>query len=294
MHGERVAKHRLVQMYLSGCVLAELWPELVGLGVQERLDHSVLDTRPLETYFGKADAAVVLAAFDAAVEAYNGRDDAYASESLVPLRLRSGLGRRDVVRKRMILSRLTIDATEELAAANQLSLLGTAVEPPQPAKGATTRVDPFWALHLLLVFGFVDRELERKQEEILRTYDYPQYVTYRENDGDAIVGPWVLKQGITMHELTSMILPDVDMTDAWSAASTSLAVDLGNDLGIVVPTTLESDHGVISRQYRSGETAYLASGAPESLVRRYRVICEPARSQPMPMPKRLFAATATI
>jgi hypothetical protein len=264
------AKHRLLQMYLSSCVLAEVWPELVPLGFAAELSHDVLDIAPLATYFGRADAGVVMAAFDAAVEAYNARDDASPVERSAPLRLASGLGARADVRQRMILSRLTIDATEELAAAQRLSLLESAVEPSQPDAGSTAKVDPFWVLHFLLVFGFVDDELERKQEEILRTYDYPQYVEYRENHGDDVAGPRILKQGITMHELASMILPDIDMSNAWSASLASLAVDLGNDLGIVVPTTLESPYGVTSRQYRSGETAYLAAVPPEELVGLHR------------------------
>lgn len=263
------AKHRLVQMYLSACVLAELWPELTTLGFSEKLDHSALDQAPLRTYFGSEDAEVVFRAFDTAISAYQARDGSDALDKAVPLRLRSGLGRRPEVRHRMILSRLTIDATQELAEAGQLSLLSSAVEPDRPAAGKAVRVDPFWVLHLLLVFGFVDRELERPQEEMLRSYDYDRYVRYRANGGDDTAGPRVLKQGITMHELTSMILPDINVSDAWCASLTSLAVDLGNDLGIVVPTTLE-DSGVVSRQYRSGETAYLAGGAPEDLARQYR------------------------
>lgn len=265
------AKHRLLQMYLSSCVLAELWPELVPLGLAPTLGQAALDRPPLDTYFGKAVAAVFLDAFDASVSAYASQSNGdVAAEPATPLRLQSGLGVREVVRRRMVLSRLTIDATEELANEGRLSLLDSAIEPAEPQPGEIARVDPFWVLHVLLVFGFVDKDLERKQEEILRGYDYPQYLEYRRREGDDLAGPRVLKQGITMHELTSMMLPDADMSRAWCASLISLAVDLGNDLGIVVPTTLESVSGVVARQYRSGETAYLAAVAPEDLVRHYR------------------------
>jgi hypothetical protein len=265
------AKHRLLQMYLSSCVLAELWPEVVPLGVGLTLGQSALDRAPLETYFGKASASVALDAFDALVAAYtsrNGHD--VAVEPATPLRLPSGLGLRPPVRRRMLLSRLTIDATEELAHAGRLSLLDAAVEPAEPRQGEIGRVDPFWALHVLLVFGFVDKDLERKQEEILREYDYPRYVKYREQGGDELAGPRVLKQGITMHELRSWLLPDADMSSAWHAAMISLAVDFGNDLGVVVPTTIDSEDGIVTRQYRSGETAFLTAVAPEDLLRNYR------------------------
>jgi hypothetical protein len=179
----------------------------------------------------------------------------------------------------MVLSRLIIDATEELAAVDKLSLLATAMEPARPAAASPTKVDPFWVLHFLLVFGFVDQELERKQEEVLRSYDHQRYVRYRENNGDDEAGPRILKQGITIHELTSVILPDVDMSETWFGSLASLAVDLGNDLGIVVPTTLESPDGLTSRQYRSGETAFLAGVPPEGLVRFHHEGVE-ARNRP--------------
>jgi len=158
-------------MYLSTCVLAEIWPELVDLGFPSKLSHSALDQPPLVTYFGQSESEILFVAFDAAVRAYEARVETPLPERAVPLRPKSGLGRRKAVRRRMILSRLMINATEELAGADQISLLASAVEPNPPAAGTVVRVDPFWVLHVLLVFGFVDRELERKQQEILKTYD---------------------------------------------------------------------------------------------------------------------------
>src|SRR5205823_5532103 len=119
--------------------------------------------------------------------------------------------------------------------------------------------------HVLTVFGYVDHHLERPQQEEIRKRGYHAYVDYRRGQADEGIGERVLRQGISMYELVVYILPEVDASDPWESSVLSLAIDVGNDLGVVVPQTVTAeDRGTVLRHYRAGETAYMAGCGPEA------------------------------
>jgi hypothetical protein len=132
-------------------------------------------------------------------------------------------------------------------------------------------VDRLWAHAALEVFGLVDRALERPQELQLRKYNYEQYRRYREADGDDVVGPRVIKQGIAVGDMSRLLFPELRPENEWLRALCSLAIDIGNDLGVVVPSTRSLGQGSpVFRQYRSGETAYLVNQPHAALYRTDR------------------------
>jgi hypothetical protein len=80
---------------------------------------------------------------------------------------------------------------------------------------------------------------------------------YREVFGDG--EGRVLNQGFTMRELTAALAPSSLTGSPWIRAAVSLGVDVGNDLGIIVPVTqYDEQRDVVYRCYRLGETAQLA------------------------------------
>jgi hypothetical protein len=268
------AKHRAVQMYLSGCVLAEFWEELGPAldegGPEQDLSGSMLERGHLDSFFGPSAAQAVVDTFDLAVQAYRRQAAGEPREGSRAARLapRSGLARLAGVRHAIVTDAEMAMATLELASTGKLDVLRHAVAPPQPQPGEVAVVDPLWAHRILHVFGFVDEELERPQERILRDYPYGEYVDYRKHGGDDRAGPRVLKLGLTMADVMPVLAPEVDLDDPWGASLASLAIDIGNDLGIVVPSTvcIDQDRGPVYRQYRSGETAYLVNVPHQQLA----------------------------
>lgn len=264
------AKHRLLQMYLSSCLLAEFWDAIgwMELSASDRqLTSRLLERRHLDTYFGKEKADVVCAAFNAAVVSYRSATVSRPVDLLPPLNPRAQLGQRRDVRRRLAVSHELVASTERAIQRDAVTLLKTAVPPRKPGIGEVVRLDPFWVHRVIAVFGYIDRHLERKQELQLRTFDYERYRRWRDEGDDAEVGPRILKQGLTMDDIVMFLLPNLNLEDPWNIAVVSLAIDVGNDLGVIVPTTTCLDeHGPIFRQYRSGETAYLVGRPHEDVA----------------------------
>lgn len=263
---KEVAKHRLLQMYISTAVLTEFWIDLEQ-ETKHVLTGEILEPSNVRLYFGEHDAPAILAAFDAAVVAYRTAAPDKVIVEQPKLMPRTGLGTRLPVRRSLVSNALLIGATCDLR--DKLDVLRDAVPPSAPKPGEIRRIDRFWAHRALEVFGLVDRDLERPQEAALRDYDYESYRKYRATDGDEQIGPRVIKQGITAAEVTRLLLPDLLVKDEWSRVITSLAIDIGNDLGVVVPSTrCGRPDGPVFRQYRSGETAYLVNRHHNWLHRR--------------------------
>jgi hypothetical protein len=263
------AKHRLLQMYVSTCVLAELWGDLEPL-LDLMLDRRVLEPTHVQMYFGERDVGRVLSAFDGAVAAYaeakGERDWPGLDPALTP---RSGLGERREVRCDLASNGVFLDTAAELG--NALRVLRNAVRPEPPQPGHVSVVDRLWAHEALEVFGLVDRALERPQEQQLRKYSYEEYRKYKDADGDDVVGPRVIKQGIAVGDMSRLLMPELRPDNEWSRVLCSLAIDIGNDLGVVVPSTRAfGDDSPVFRQYRSGETAYLVNQPHAALYRADR------------------------
>jgi hypothetical protein len=260
------AKHRLLQMYLSTAVLAEVWRE-VGPLVGQSLNQDVLERGHVELYFGEQDRDAVLGAFDAAVAAYiDAADDPAWPGMDPPIVPKSGLGDHPEVRRGLSTSSVFVETAAELR--DSMEVLRATVPPGPPARSEICVVDRFWVHEVLEVFGLVDERLERPQELSLRVYDYDRYDRYRKADGDETLGPRIIKQGITVNELSRLLAPNFYASDEWERVVFSLAIDVGNDLGVVVPSTKAIDkNGPVFRQYRSGETAFLVSRAYAELER---------------------------
>ncbi len=266
---EAAAKRRLLQMYLSTTVLAEVWRDTYPL-VQQPLDQELLERNHVELYFGERDRDAVLAAFDAAVAAYMDATDDPAWRGLdPPIIPNSGLGDRPEVRRGIATNGVLVETAAELR--DSLQVFRATVSPCAPAPSEICLVDRLWAHQVLQVFGLVDEKLERPQERQLREYDYDRYRQYRDADRDETVGPRLIKQGITVGELSRLLAPGFHADHEWDRVVFSLAIDIGNDLGVVVPSTKAlGAAGPVFRQYRSGETAFLVNRAHAELGRSAR------------------------
>lgn len=268
-----VACHRLLQMYLSSCVLTEFWVDLEAAGCTRILDRSVLDAKHLLYYFGADDADMVLDAFERTVDgSVSDIPGAPAARALV-LTPRSGLPAFEKVTRRALTNSRMIDAARNLH--DQLEPLASAVTPDRPKPGVVATVDPFWVYRILNLFGCVDRDLERPQEERLQHKTYEFYKEYRDLGLHPEIGARVIKSGISLPELQALMQPDADRTDPWPAAALLLAIDVGNDLGVVVPTTVYDEDmkkGPVFRYYRSGEMAFSANVPHDELARGDRSI----------------------
>ncbi len=276
-HGWRdwrpAAQHRLLQMYLSTCLLAEFWKDLNAAGDRRALHAGMLDDTHISCYFGPVDSAIVRTSFDDALVAYEeaGGDEPVAAT--VPLSPRSGLaGKRQV---RQSATRVRHTSAEFLEAAEHLGSLVRSGPPSVPAPGEVAKVDRFWVHRILSIFGDVDTHLERPQEEELRKLSYAEYKQRRDEQSSRAEGAdeRIVKLGIAMVELADLVglagSRDDDDEGCWSRALLSLAIDVGNDMGVVVPSTVAArgKRGPVFRQYRSGEMAFAVNVPHEQLAR---------------------------
>jgi hypothetical protein len=126
------------------------------------------------------------------------------------------------------------------------------------------------------IFGQINELFEIPQRSVIRALNgLDEYCTAYPDRGRARV----LAQGLTLRDLTAALLPDSLIGSSWDRALISLGIDIGNDLGIIVPVTQYDDiHDVVHRCYRIGETASLA-GTPLSKAAatgRWDDYCRPA------------------
>lgn len=266
------AQHRLLQMYASSCVLAEFWTDLQAVGYEGKLSSRHLDHVHVGCYFGHDDVPKVLDAFDRTVERFAaGRlDPDHVLEPEVPLVARSGLASLRDVKRWTVGSARMVEATSDLRAderfRDQVALLAAAV-PPSPGDDGVTPVDAFWVHRVLAIFGEVDEHLEADQEDEIREMGYEEYQDFRTRGRAGEAGERVVKMGITLRELCEGFAPLAVGDPGWAFAALSLAIDVGNDMGVIVPTTVcRGEGGPVFRQYRSGEMAY-ATKRPHAELR---------------------------
>jgi hypothetical protein len=130
--------------------------------------------------------------------------------------------------------------------------------PPRPDAGELTKIGLIFSHAIASVFGYVDRTLEAQQRVQIRAMsDHAEYDTWMET------GPGrVLNHGLTLTELAAALVPEAVASDAWAKALVSFGLDIGNDLGIIVPVTrMDTQRDIVYRCYRLGETAFLAGAA---------------------------------
>ena len=256
------AKHRLLQMYTSACVAAEFWCDLVEAGaMDEDFEQDHIEDGHLRSYFGE-DFKGVLDAFRHAVTLY--QEAAVTDRAAIersPFEPESSLWGNPLVRRTAyLMGDLIKDANGRG---------GNSAEPAAPSPGKQARLGDhkIWVQRVLSVFGVIDTELEKRQAETLGGMSYEEYTRYRDGKDFQRLGPRVMSQGVRLSELAAAVTGDASRDDVWRRALPSLALDIGNDLGVAVPITTDNgDNQPVFRQYRSGEGAFLAS-KPHNLLR---------------------------
>jgi hypothetical protein len=237
-----IAKHRLVQLYVATCIL----DEVLALARQSS-DHAEiweLDRVQTQLYFGPRSDLIddlvgaVIANFRSTTDYTKGRP----AHVFVYWPQPSWL--------------LEDESLLEVLWANR-ELLAVTGQPAEPASGEVSRVGLIFGHAVSSIFGFINDEFEVPQrKEIRQLSGVAEYrKTYSHGNQRR-----VLSQGLTLRDLTVALLPDSQAGSSWERALISLAIDIGNDLGIIVPKTRYDDvRHVVYRSYRLGETAPLAS-----------------------------------
>ena len=256
------AKHRLLQMYISACVAAEFWCDLGDAGaVDEDFGQGHIEDGHLRSYFG-GDFEGVLDAFLHAVTLYQKADGTGpAARERFPFEPESSLwGDQRVRETAYLMGELIKDANDGG---------GSSSEPAAPPPGKQARLGDhkIWVQRVLSVFGVIDTELEKDQAKQLGSMPYEDYERYRAGNAFQSLGPRVMSQGVRLSELAEAVTGAASRDDVWRRALPSLALDIGNDLGVAVPMTTDNgDNQPVFRQYRSGEGAFLA-GKPHNRLR---------------------------
>jgi hypothetical protein len=256
------AKHRLVQLFASAAILyAFVDPDngnsIDGAGSQqcpalaEIAGISHLDETHLGLYFGLAR--------DEARELFQGLNTWMAKHPAGsferPYNESPARPARSPLLKELAMRRMLWEQRDLLT--------GTEI-PAAPQPGYLTKIGLIFGGSLSSVFGFVSATYELDQRAAIKAMG--SLDAYRASGLSTTER--VLNQGLTLPELTEALCPELLSGPAWARSLMSLGVDIGNDLGIIVPATQTDSTGLTYRCYRLGETAYLAdTPLPESARR---------------------------
>lgn len=138
----------------------------------------------------------------------------------------------------------------------QQEWLATIGLPPEPKRGEITKIGLGFSHAVISLFGYISENFERHQRKKIAAL--PSMAAYRKKfprNSDARL----LDMGFTVEELRGLLC----LTHAnreWAESSMTLALDIGNDLGVTVPvTSCDRVRKVWYRAFRLGETASLAS-----------------------------------
>lgn len=257
------AKHRLVQMYLSACLLADVWPLIqTALVEPSKLGREVLDSSQASLYFGEASTSI-LDAFEEVVATFGGTEEGVHHP---PVRRRLASPPPSALLNRPGLEDTLAEAREILQFDGGGA--GAIVVPDEPDQGKVTKVGLIFFHTIASIFGYINREYEEPQRaEIRALKSLPVYVSWL-----SVSGGRVLDHGLTMRELATALLPERVAGQPWDRLLVSLGIDGGNDLGIIVPTTRwDEDADVVYRLYRIGETAFLADRPLPAAIRDGRI-----------------------
>lgn len=237
------AKHRLLQLFASICVLAEIWPDLGRATDLPDFGPGLLEQLPLELYFGSVSNRIV-SAFDAIFRSYKSTKPGHYP---LPPQVR--------IQEPVSASILFDDAVQRMLWGAQEILEGSGI-PELPRQGNLTKAGLIFSHAISAVFGFVNNEYELPQRKEIR--ELGSLDEYRRWFGDG--SRRVLSQGFTLRELVQHLLPLKAADGAWGRSLVSLGIDEGNDLGVIVPVTrYDALRDLVFRYYRLGETASLAA-----------------------------------
>lgn len=233
---EPVALHRLVQILLTSAVLAEVWPNLA----HGDLSVDVIEQRQLELHFGTFTRSV-LDCYSTLIDSYQQASvgDGYQQPPRFAGAPLSKLFERGKVNDALW------SAREQIAAVDT---------PGLPSEGVRLKVGHVFAHAVASFFGFLNEEYEKDERRRIRGLS--DLDRFKQDYGK---GQRFLRQHATFADLMRALLPD-SPPDVWSRGLLSLAIDVGNDMGIIVPETkFDEASQIVFRCYRLGEGAPLAS-----------------------------------
>jgi hypothetical protein len=139
----------------------------------------------------------------------------------------------------------------------QQEVIARAEIPTSPATGEITKVGLAFSHAVASIFGYIGEAYEKPQRR--KIAGLADLAGYRRFTGHA-ANFRMLSSGFTLQELATLLALTSSPEDEWGNATITLALDIGNDLGIVVPITKSDDaRGLVYRCFRLGETAVLAS-----------------------------------
>ena len=238
------ALHRLAQMCASLHTLSRFWSALTSVsGHDGVLSVAQLQDLPARLYFGELWDSVQKAA-------------TLILDSGVSLAAFLPSPERGLVADRPSPSRLLeyADVREALWAAREL--LDRSKLPKAPARGELTKIGVLFSHAILDAVGVVQTQHELPERaRILECGSLEQYHA-EFGDGERRI----LNSGLTMAELAEHLLIDPVGATRWDYALVMLGVDVGNDLGVVVPiTSYDEKRDIAYRAYRIGEAADLVA-----------------------------------
>ena len=218
-------KHRLLQLYISSAVVTEFWPFLVAAeAVTMPLSSALLDADHVSGYFERRRVESFLSTFDAFVSQFD-RADAASTE---PLELPAFAARPTSAPYELESLRLEV---AEKRWKNQRRRTGRQCNVPcRPEFGQKSVVDPFWAHDLLNLWAVIVKEHQRPAQRKLA--NSPGTI-------DETTERWYERTrcGFLPSELAEAVAGSKSTGENWDASLVSLALDIGNDLGIAAPST---------------------------------------------------------
>ena len=242
-NGSPAAQHRLVQMFVAACALAEAFDNDAcrdWMGVQS--GAGFWRDLPLRLYFGDT-ATQYRRMLDRVVTDYWATPPGSYNK---PAQIRLDRPRSSPL--------LAEDNVQEVLW-QQREILAHSGVPSEPGQGEVTKVGLIFAHSIASIFGFINRQYEEPQRaKIAALGSVDKYNSEFGGHDERI-----LNQGFTLRELTEALVPESLTGPAWSRSVVSLGIDIGNDLGIIVPVTQhDARRDIVYRCYRLGETAPLA------------------------------------
>lgn len=153
----------------------------------------------------------------------------------------------------------------------QQELLATVGLPSLPASGEVTKAGLAFTHAVASVFGYISQAYEMpERRRIAKLPSVDEYERLFASNGSSRL----LDSGFSFDEIGTL-MSLVATEDEWGRAAFSLALDIANDLGIIVPITSKDDvRGIVYRAYRLGETAFLAA-VPFSVMQWGKKACDP-------------------
>jgi hypothetical protein len=240
------ARQRVIQLYASLCVLKEAADDLPVIFSEREIASlfaDLLDPTRLHVYFGE-HAETIAELLDTAVTSYG---ETQADPDRQPTQYRLDVPTSSGLLDDGGIQNILFETRELIA---DIGL------PARPDVGMLTKVGLIFAHAFSSIFGYVNDAFELPQrDEIRRLGSIEAYERWLETGSTRLIN-----QGLTLREMTEALVPECLLGDSWQRSLVSLGIDMGNDLGIVVPVTrYDARRDVVYRCYRLGETAHLAS-----------------------------------